>query len=345
VIVPTRNRAHSLRRTLEALGRQTWVPDGFEVIVVANDCSDDTPPMVRALKTPYRLRLVETPTAGLSGARNAGAAAVHTDLLIFLDDDIEALPGCVAAHAHAHQGHSDLVAVGSLLPPPLPSPPDLFVERLRQLDIGFAASLANATALDWSCMIGGNFSVQQALFAAVGGFDASLGAYGGEDYEFGYRAQGAGAGFVFLPDAAGYHHRHENTTLTRYLHNARAIGSSDVGIVRRHPQMAERLHLRLATRPHTALGRLGRNLAFTRPRLGDALADVLRRTSRPLATWRWRRSWNRIMDCLYEYWYYRGVADAVGSEATMFAYLAEAARQTVSAPGGPGVGSGASPVP
>jgi len=40
VIVPTRNRARSLRRTLEAFARQTYPADSFELLVIANDCCE-----------------------------------------------------------------------------------------------------------------------------------------------------------------------------------------------------------------------------------------------------------------------------------------------------------------
>jgi glycosyltransferase involved in cell wall biosynthesis len=51
VVIPTRNRAYSLRRTLVALERQTYARNRFEVIVVANACTDETSSIVHALGT------------------------------------------------------------------------------------------------------------------------------------------------------------------------------------------------------------------------------------------------------------------------------------------------------
>lgn len=322
VVIPTRNRTRSLRRTLDALARQTYAADRFEVVVSANDCSDETGPMVRNFTNPYPLQLIETPTPGLSLARNTGAATARGQTLLFLDDDIEPLPTLVAAHARVQQPRCDLVAIGPLLRPPLPQSSSVFVERLQDLDAAFASLLAETQGfLDWFCMTGGNFSISTALFWKAGGFDTALVAYGSEDYEFGCRAQKVGAGFTFLPEAGGYHHRHENSSVEAYLQNGRSIGRNDVQVARRHPEVVNRIKLGLVTQPQTMAGRLGRTLAFDHPWFGDELAKGLLPVSNLLLWLRLPRQWNRLIDCLYQYWYFRGVADTLGSYRAVVAYL------------------------
>ena len=46
VIIPTHNRSASLRRTLDALRRQTYSLEQVEVVVVADGCIDDTVEML-----------------------------------------------------------------------------------------------------------------------------------------------------------------------------------------------------------------------------------------------------------------------------------------------------------
>ncbi len=193
--------------------------------------------MVRALAMSYALRLIESATPGMSLARNTGASMAHGDLLVFVDDDIEPLPGFLAAYARGHDFADKLVAVGPLLSLPLPTPSSIFAERLFNLEADFSVLRAAEKELDWTCMAGGNVAISKTLFQKTGGFDVWIAGYGGEDYEFGYRAQKAGARFVFLPDAGGYHYTHENTSLATYLQHARAKGRNDVGVTRRHPEM------------------------------------------------------------------------------------------------------------
>lgn len=323
VVVPTRNRAASLRRTLAALAAQTYPAERFETVVVANDCSDETARMVRALQAPGALRLVETPSPGMSRARNEGAAVARGQLLIFLDDDVAPLPGCLAAHADAHRRRARLVVVGPLLTPPRQPPRSLLAERLHALDEAFAALLASTKELDWSCMAGGNLSMPRALFDEAGRFDATIVGYGSEDYELGLRVQKAGAHFAFVSDAAGHHHRSDDDSLTAYLHRGRSVGRNDARLARRHPETIDHLTLARVDRPQTGLGRIARALAFDRPRTGDAVAQTLRVAATVLASLRWRRRWNRLVDGLHQYWYFRGVGDEVGGRAALASYLAE----------------------
>ncbi|MEO8604993.1 MAG: glycosyltransferase family 2 protein [bacterium] len=331
VIIPTRNRAQSVRRSLESLCRQDFLAAHFEVIVVANACTDDTSDAVRRFAAPFALRLHEIADAGISLARNSGAALARGRLLVFLDDDIEPLPSALAAHAGAHAERQNLVAVGPLLTPPLRVVPGFFIERLRALDAAYASYLGTRdVGLDWHCMTGGNMSTSTALFQCLGGFDAGIVSYGGEDYEFGCRAQKAGAEFRLLAEAGGYHHRDENSSFAEYLQRGRSAGRNDVDVVRRPPEVLDRVPLGLLTRPQRLSGRLGRTLAFDYPRLGDELAQALRGVCVRLEWLRLRRIRNRLVDRLYQHWYYRVVAGRVGDGAARVAFVASV-RQRIGA--------------
>ncbi len=321
VIIPTRNRARSLLRTLEALARQRYPADRFEVIVVANECSDDTCDVVRRFPAPFALHLNEQHAAGISRARNSGATMARGRVLVFLDDDLEPLPTALHAHAIAHAAGDALVAIGPLLSP-AGAAPDLLAERLHRLDSATAAFLgARKAALPWYCVIGGNMSTTTAVFHAAGGFDAAIVSYGGEDYEFACRAQQAGARFSCLVEAAAHHHSHEHHSLAGYLRRGRSVGSNDVDIVRRHPEVLDHVPLGRLAHPRGALGRLGRAAAFDSPRLGDAVANLLTGVCACLAVLRMPDPWNRLVDSLYQYWYYRGVADRLGSRAAAAALV------------------------
>jgi len=298
------------------------------VIVVANGGSDDTGVTVRACTTDYSLRLIEIPEPGIARARNRGAAIARGAVLVFLDDDFDPLPGLIEAHARAHELTQNIVALGRLLPAP-EAPKNLFAQRLRDLNRDHSAWLAEATErLNWRFVVGSNISLSKSFFEQIGGYDDSIVAHGSEDYEFGYRAQCAGARFVFLPDANGYDHRDENTSIASYLLKARSAGRNDTGVLRRHPDIAHGIRLGLAMSPSTTIGRLGRSLAFDHPRFGDAIAGGLLLVCGVLARARMRRRWNRLMDHLWQYWYFRGVTDALGNSRAIAAYFAQLQQAT-----------------
>ena len=81
IIIPAHNEQDYIRRTLEALRRQTF--RDFEVIVVCNGCDDRTAHVARKLAD----QLIVMPERGLSRARNLGGHAARGKMLVFLDAD------------------------------------------------------------------------------------------------------------------------------------------------------------------------------------------------------------------------------------------------------------------
>jgi glycosyltransferase involved in cell wall biosynthesis len=81
VIIPAHNEESYLRRTLDALNGQHYPQ--FEVIVVANGCSDATAWVAR--NRCHRLIIISQ--KALCVARNMGARTARGELLVFLDAD------------------------------------------------------------------------------------------------------------------------------------------------------------------------------------------------------------------------------------------------------------------
>jgi glycosyltransferase involved in cell wall biosynthesis len=81
VIIPAHNEEGYLERTLSALRRQNY--QWYEVIVVANGCTDRTAEIARA----YCDRLIVLSQKSLGVARNLGARMAKGELLMFLDAD------------------------------------------------------------------------------------------------------------------------------------------------------------------------------------------------------------------------------------------------------------------
>lgn len=85
VVIPTRNRCRLLQRTLGTVFAQQGAD--FDVVVVDEGSTDDTPEMLERL--PYdRLTVLRHEQAkGVAAARNAGVAAATGQWVAFVDDD------------------------------------------------------------------------------------------------------------------------------------------------------------------------------------------------------------------------------------------------------------------
>ena len=95
VIICTYNRARNLPRCLGALARQHNIGDlQWEVLVVDNNSSDDTPAMVERLarELPIAIRYARETQQGLNYARNTGARESAGRYFSYVDDDIEVSP-------------------------------------------------------------------------------------------------------------------------------------------------------------------------------------------------------------------------------------------------------------
>jgi len=89
IVIPTHNRADELRGTLASVGAiRTAAP--WEVVVVDNNCTDDTDCVVREIAAtfPVRLHYLRETIPGRSAALNAGIAVASGDIIVTLDDDV-----------------------------------------------------------------------------------------------------------------------------------------------------------------------------------------------------------------------------------------------------------------
>ena len=104
VIVPTLNRAELLAGCLKSLAEQSFPQERFEVLVVDNGSTDGTAALSEAAMREAgiaNLRYVLEPEPGLLSGRHRGAVEAKGALLAFVDDDIIAAPGWLAALVRA----------------------------------------------------------------------------------------------------------------------------------------------------------------------------------------------------------------------------------------------------
>jgi glycosyltransferase involved in cell wall biosynthesis len=94
VVIPAHNEEDYIGLTLDAVNRQNY--PYFEVIVVANGCTDRTAAI--AMNNCHRLVTLSHRDLGL--ARNLGAKLVRGELLMFLDADTLLEPGALETIAH-----------------------------------------------------------------------------------------------------------------------------------------------------------------------------------------------------------------------------------------------------
>ena len=95
VVIPTYNRAHLIRRTVENVLEQTY--GNVLAIVLDDGSSDETDAVMKAYAGNDRVRYVKQQNGGVSSARNHALRLVQGGYVAFLDSDDQWVPWKLAA--------------------------------------------------------------------------------------------------------------------------------------------------------------------------------------------------------------------------------------------------------
>jgi GT2 family glycosyltransferase/peptidoglycan/xylan/chitin deacetylase (PgdA/CDA1 family) len=247
VVIPTHQRRETVARMVAALASQTF--DDFEVVVVVDGSTDGSASALRALSTPFQVTVLEQRNLGAGAARNAGAAAARGEILLFLDDDMEADPSLLSEHDRSQREGADLV-IGDLPLHP-DSPRNVLTRGVASWARSRRDRLAATAEIPLADLLTGQMSISRDAFERLGGFDASFtrdGSFGGEDIDFGYRVLNAGCRVRFNPAAIS--RQYFDVDPADYLSREYEAGRAAQELAVKHPDRAEELGggLRLHTR-------------------------------------------------------------------------------------------------
>ena len=201
VIIPYYDNPAGLREVLAALRRQDY--PGRVEIIVADDGSPTPPEREPALATEVdEVIIVHQDDRGFraAAARNLGAGAASGEVLCFIDADTIPQPGYFTAAVQHVQKNRRAVVVGTRL-----TGPDRLEPQWLREAWDATGDLARADSTSWRFVISAVLTCSAGFFRHIGGFDADFVGYGGEDWEFAWRAWNAGAQLVHEPRAIAHH--------------------------------------------------------------------------------------------------------------------------------------------
>jgi GT2 family glycosyltransferase len=201
IAIPTYNRGEILVATI---GRLLALEPAADAIIIADQTAQQPVAVERRLhewNASGAIRWLRFERPSIPHAMNEALLASTTDLVLFLDDDIEPSPSLVGAHVEAHRRDPTLAAVvGQILQPGQrpqhhPRPTDDLEFRFNH-DEG--CTIRNAMA--------GNLSVHRSRAIEAGGFDENfVGVAYRFETDFALRLVSSGGRIRFDP-AASIHH-------------------------------------------------------------------------------------------------------------------------------------------
>jgi glycosyltransferase involved in cell wall biosynthesis len=186
VIIPTYNRSARLESTVESFVGQNYPRERFEIIIVDNASTDDTPEVASRLVHRFpRVRKMVESRRGAHHARNAGATVSLGEILYFTDDDMIADANLLSTIIVPFSLDANVgSATGRVLPSWETEPPAWVLEHCRNallslLDLGEALMVSDDDPGVFSC----HQAILREAFFRAGGFnpDTNAGEFVGDN--------------------------------------------------------------------------------------------------------------------------------------------------------------------
>src|SRR5689334_694436 len=138
IVLTTRNRASLLGATLRSIAGLDVAGLAWEVLVVDNGSSDETPRVLAAAAARLPLRIMIEPALGKSRALNAALRTRMAPLVIFTDDDVLYAEGWMQAYVSAARRWPDDRLFGGPIEPLFPSGTPRWLTQHRFCEGAFA---------------------------------------------------------------------------------------------------------------------------------------------------------------------------------------------------------------
>ena len=215
VVIPTYNRAESLKDTLLGLKKQNFNGDRsyFEVIVVDNNSSDHTKRVVEEMQKEFGgpLHYSFEPRQGISYARNSGIRQAKGEVVAFLDDDVIPEPDWLPSLRNCFREEGADMIGGKVELLWLSEKPSWLSKRLMTPLVFSDYGEKRFQVKDQRTrFVGANFACRRSLFDSIGFFREELGRrgkslIGGEDFEWFDRLRNVQARIFYEPGSKVRH--------------------------------------------------------------------------------------------------------------------------------------------
>ena len=216
VIICTYNREKYIYNVLSSLAHGTFPAHLFEIVLVDNNCTDDTHAEVDrfcADNPSVTLRYFVETNQGLSHARNRGIKESKGDILVYVDDDATVNPDYLRTYADWFASHPETDAAGGPIIPHYETGSEprwmtYFIKRLLTGYLYFGNKPGPFPGDNYPG--GGNAAYRSRVFEKVGLYNVELGRNGdslggGEEKDIFDKMKREGMQFIYLPQAILYH--------------------------------------------------------------------------------------------------------------------------------------------
>lgn len=197
VVIPAHNEEKTIGNCLEGLITQTIDKDRYEIIVVDDGSTDNTPNIVNNFRG---VRLIRQKNQGPAAARNKGAEEARGEIILFTDSDCIPFDNWIEEMIKPFDPNSEVVGVKGA-----------YETKQRELIARFVQieyedkydKLKKQTNIDFIDTYAAGF--RRNVFLQANGFNREFPIACAEDVELSYRLANSGYKMIFNPKAKVSH--------------------------------------------------------------------------------------------------------------------------------------------
>ena len=286
IVIPTLNRRDSLPRAIDSVLVDAAAA---EIIVVVDGSSDGSMELLEDVaRFERRVRPFFIEHQGLNAAVQAGVERATSEVVLILDDDLEAAPGLVSGHARHHEAAANLVVLGYSPVVVSPGASDENVLTASLYGESYERSCRSFQSRPEDILLqiyGGHMSMRRSTCLATGVFSEHFRERYHPDREFGIRC--LKAGLVGRFDRSLVAHHHYVRSLAELRADARSGGTATAEIHRLHSDVLGSLDPAISARGLPVPARWAIRLSRIR-RFHDLAAASIARLVRLLGRFRAR---------------------------------------------------------
>jgi GT2 family glycosyltransferase len=213
VVISTYERPRPLAGALQALARQQFPKDRFEVILVNDGGVTALESVAHPFERQLQIRILSQPNNGPGAGRNLGAAHARGALLAFTDDDCQPHTDWLCALQRAAHANPDCLLGGRTIA----GFPQELCSEASQLILDAVYGFYNSQPANARFFASNNMAVPAGLFRVLGGFDTAF-RLASEDRDLCERWRNSGRRMVYVSDATVEHFQRLNFASFIRLH-------------------------------------------------------------------------------------------------------------------------------
>lgn len=215
VIIPVYNEEKHIRSCLNSVLNQDYPKESYEVLVVNDGSTDNTPEILKEFEG---IKILNQKNKGPAAARNFGVREAQGECVVFTDGDCEVPRNWLQRYEKLFNKYPDYKGIGGFLTPKeTKNIVSRFIYLQSDLAYDFPKEPCGISMENFDYMGTANIAYKRDVFISIGGFSEKFRLAGGEDADFTCHILESGKKLLTAPNLNVQHNYADNINELRQI--------------------------------------------------------------------------------------------------------------------------------